>query len=1014
MSHLLPMRRTRLVPLVLAGVTGLAFTLTAAGGAQAQPTSSSSASSLYIVQMAGAPLATYRGGVVGFPATRPAHGHRLNAHTSWATAYSAHLHSTQNAVLARADVDTSKVAYHYSTVVNGVAARLTATEAMKLRATPGVVNVWKSRIVTIKSDPTKDFLGLTGSKGVWQKQFGGDANAGNGVIVGDIDTGFWPESPSWAPLSEPRSDDSTIAANFHGTCQPGANNGTFPPVTCNNKVIGARYFDAAGLSNNNPGEFKSPRDFDGHGDHTGSTAAGDLVKNITVSGIGGLGDAEGVAPGARVSVYKVLYESRDGTTAQGSDADIVAAINQAVSDGVNVINFSVGDNVDSFGMEELSFLNAAAAGVFVSAAAGNAGPGASTVDNAMPWETTDAAGTFDKAFTKTLTLGSGATFTGIGVGPAVPSSPLIDSPNAGLATASTTAATLCFSTATNGGTPALDPAKVAGKIVLCQRGSNARVDKSLAVKEAGGVGMILWNPSPNSLDADFHSVPSIAVDTATGQAVKSYIAGTASPTASLTAGVATTVEAPTVAGFSSRGPSPSSGGDLLKPDIMAPGVSVIAAVAPPNHNGNLYDVESGTSMAAPHIAGVAALLMSKHPDWTPMEIKSAMMTTANPKTTLGNPIAGTPFDFGSGEVNPAGAFDPGLVYDSGTVEWLQYLCGIGVPLFFSDGSTTCDRFGTIDPSDLNYPTIAIGALTGSETVIRTVTNISDKSGNYGLKVSAPAGFKVSVSTEHFVIKPGQQETYTVTITRTTAPLNAYAFGSLTWTDQRGHSVRSAIAVNPVALAAPNAVSGTGTSGSANVALQTGYNGTLTAAAQGLVNSTVTPLSLTVDPNVKFDPNAPATSDRTGRVDTVVPAGTKVAQFATFGSDYPAGTDVDIFLYRVSGSNLSLVGQSSGGTASENITLTNPTAATYALFVDLFATPGGGTAPLTVLPNTWVLPPTNAGNFTASPASQSVVSTGTPSVTLSWSGLAAGGHWLGRVEYGDGTNVIGSTLVRVDS
>ena len=1013
MSHLLrTRRRSRFVPLVVAGVSALVLALAAAGGAQAQP-APSSATALYIVQMAGAPVATYTGNVTGFPATRPSAGHRFNAHSAHATAYASHLRSTQNSVLTRAGVKTN-VVYHYTTVLNGIAARLTQVQAMKLQTTPGVVSVWKSRIVTAKSDPTKDFLGLTGKKGVWQKQFGGDANAGNGIIVGDIDTGFWPESPSWAPLPEPRSDDSIIANNFHGTCDPGINNRAFAPVTCNNKVIGARFFDAAGLSNRNPGEFKSPRDFDGHGDHTASTAAGDLVKNITVSGIGGLGDAEGVAPGARVSVYKVLYESADDTTSQGSDVDIVAAINQAVADGVNVINFSVGDNVDGFGPDELAFLNAAAAGVFVSAAAGNAGPGASTVDNAMPWETTDAAGTFDQAFTKTLTLGNGATYTGIGVGAAVPTSPLIDSATAGAAGASVTAATLCFSTATNGGTPALDPAKVAGKIVLCQRGSNARVDKSLAVKEAGGVGMILWNPTPNSLDADFHAVPSIAVDTPTGTAVKAYIAGTASPTASLTAGVATKVEAPFVAGFSSRGPSPSSGGDLLKPDIMAPGVSVIAAVAPPNHNGNLYDVESGTSMATPHIAGVAALLMSKHPDWTPMEIKSAMMTTASTTTNAGNPIAGTPFAFGSGEVQPAAAFDPGLVYDSSEVDWLRYLCGIGIALLFSDGSTTCDVLGTIDPSDLNYPTIAVGGLTGSQTVTRTVTNISSTPGNYKLSVTAPAGISVSVSTNHFAIQPGQQKTYSVTLTRTNAPLNAYGFGSLTWTDQAGHSVRSAIAVKPVALAAPSNVSGTGTSGTATVSLKTGYNGTLTATAQGLVKSTVTSLSLTGDPSGTFNQSAPAVSGRTGRVDTVVPAGTKVAQFATFASDYPAGTDVDIYLYRVTTSGLVEVALSAGGTASENITLSNPTAGTYALFVDLFATPGGGTQTLTVLPNTWVLAPTNDGNFTATPASQSVVSGGTSTVTLNWTGLTPGGHWLGRVEYGDGTNVIGSTLVSVDS
>jgi hypothetical protein len=198
-----------------------------------------------------------------------------------------------------------------------------------------------------------------------------------------------------------------------------------------------------------------------------------------------------------------------------------------------------------------------------------------------------------------------------------------------------------------------------------------------------------------------------------------------------------------------------------------------------------------------------------------------------------------------------------------------------------------------------------------------------------------------------------------------------------------------------------------------VPLQTGYNGTLTAVAQGLVKSTVTPLKLTTDPGAPFNPNAPATTDRTGKVETVVPPGTKVAQFSTFASDYPAGTDVDIYLYRVNGSGLTPVAQSAGSTPGENITLNDPAEGTYELYVDLFAAPSAS-LPLTVNPNTWVLAPTPAGNFTASPASQSVTSGGKPTVTLNWSGLTTPGHWLGRVEYGDGTNVIGSTLVNVNS
>jgi subtilisin family serine protease len=989
-------------PVALLVAAGVVLFATAAGQA-----SGGSSTSLYIVQFAGKPLATYAGGVSGYGATKPAKGHRIDTHSANAVAYSHYLANQQRIVLASAGVSAPAV-YRYTTVLNGVAMQLTSKQAAALGGNPGVLMVEKNRIFstqTTPQPPTPQFLGLTGSTGVWAQQFGGDSNAGNGVIVGDIDTGFWPENPSFAALPEPRSDDSVIASKWHGTCDTTGED----PVTCNNKVIGARYFDAAHLSTANPGEFTSPRDYDGHGSHTASTAAGDPVEG-TINGAD-VGPLEGMAPGARLAIYKVLYENAANTQASGSSADIVAAINDAVNDGVDVINYSVGDNVDSFSSVELSFLNAAAAGVFVSAAAGNAGPGASTVDNAMPWETTVAAGTFDQSFPKSVTLGNGATYTGVGRGVGVSSSPLIDSVNAGLATATATQAELCFS-------GFLDPDKVTGKIVLCKRGTNARIDKSLAVQEAGGVGMILYNASDaQEFDADFHFVPTAHINNTDGLAIKAYIAGTANPTASLSdTTVPTRVEAPVVAGFSSAGPSLFSGGDLGKPDIMAPGVDMVAAVSPRNHAGNLWDSESGTSMSTPHIAGVAALLLSKHPDWDPMEVKSALMTTANPLDNDGKPIqrAGvnaTPFDMGSGEVDPAPAFDPGLVYDSGIVDWLQYSCGVGVHLLTSNGDV-CNQVGSIPANQLNYPSIAAGALPGTETITRTVTSVDTQSDTYEVKVTNPTGYKVKVSPDHFVIQPGQSKTYSVTVTRTTAPLNAYAFGQLVWKDQRGHAVRSPISVKGVALAAPSTASGSGPSGSQPLALTAGYTGTLTTSVQGLAQSTVTPATL--DDAVAFNSSAPATSSSTERVDTTIPAGTVLARFATFAEDYPAGTDIDVFVYRVTGGSLVLAGQSAGGTATETVTIANPTAgATYAMFVNAFDVPGAPGTTLTAKPNVFLVPNSDVGNMTATPTSQAVTLGHSATVTLNWSGLASG-RWLGIVNFGDGTNTIGSTRVSITS
>ena len=498
---------------------------------------------------------------------------------------------------------------------------------------------------------------------MWQQQFGGSARAGEGVIVGVLDTGFWPENPSFAPLPEPRPDAAVIAAKWHGICDAGTDPDLANRVTCNNKVIGARWFDAGGLSNSVPDEFLSPRDRNSHGSHTASTAAGNNGPTAVVNGAS-YGTVSGMAPAARLAIYKIGWHQPDGT-ASGSTEDIAAAIDQATADGVDVINLSFsGSRTFVVDPVELAFLFSADAGVFAATSAGNSGPAASTVAHNSPWVTTVAASTHPRSFTRTATLGNGTTFSGPGVGSAVPSTGLVysgDVASPGLPDPS--AAELCFSGDQDAATPgvqlALDPAKVAGKIVACDRGVNARTDKSIAVQQAGGVGMILMNPSPNSVNADFHVIPTIHVDTPLRTTILAYIGSAgATATASLSAATEITVTAPAMAVFSSNGPALAGGGDLLKPDITAPGSDVIAAVSPPGDHGNNYDAFSGTSMSSPHIAGIAALIMGKNPTWSPMWVKSAMMTTAGQTDSAGQPIVGpsgtspaTPLNFGSGHVS---------------------------------------------------------------------------------------------------------------------------------------------------------------------------------------------------------------------------------------------------------------------------------------------------------------------------------------------------------------------------
>ena len=616
-----------------------------------------------------------------------------------------------------------------------------------MRFQKGVVAVTPDELISVDTSSTPAFLGLTANGGLWD-QLGGvskgglDKGAGEDIIIGIIDSGIWPDSKSFSDRKLDGSNGNLYphkVTGFHGTCQTGEN---FTSSNCNDKLIGARYFNAAwggsaALEALRPWEFMSPRDYNGHGTHTSSTAGGNFGVPTT-GPASAFGEISGMAPRARISAYKALWSTVDGATASGFPSDLVAAIDQAVADGVDVINYSISGTLTNFlDPAEVSFLFAADAGVFVAASAGNSGPAASTVAHPSPWISTVAAGTHNRGVSGSVTLGNGTTYNGASVaatsaGPA----PFVDSTAVGLPGANATALALCFSAASNGGTAVLDPAKVAGKILLCDRGTNARVDKSLAVQQAGGIGMVLVNTSPNSLNADFHVIPSVHLADTARAAVKAY-AATAGATATVNKAVFDfATPAPFTAAFSSRGPLIAGAGDLLKPDVIAPGQDVLAAVAKTPAQQNLdFNVLSGTSMSSPHVAGLGALLKQLHPDWSPMAIKSALMTSGTdvldgPKT---DPIV--IFRQGAGHVRPNSAADPGLVFDHGFNDWLAFLCGTTTGVATSTCNSLKAAGFSTDPSDLNVASIAIGDLPGSQTVIRKVTNVGKSAATYNASVT---------------------------------------------------------------------------------------------------------------------------------------------------------------------------------------------------------------------------------------------------------------------------------------
>jgi subtilisin family serine protease len=982
---------------LIAATAGVPLLVNAANASQpvsraADPDVKRSETGSYIVQLDDSPVAEYDGDIAGLAATKVAPGGKLLKTAAPVIDYVKHLTSERDELLTKNNV---KKLYDYNYTYAGFSAEMSYDDAVKLAKSSGVKSVEPSEIEHADTVDTPRFLGLSGKGGAWQ-QAGGVDQAGDGVIIGMIDSGYTPERPSFAPMKTTKQSDAIVAKKWKGTCQAGEE----APVTCNNKVIGARYFDKGIGTRPIPEEYRSPRDYGGHGTHTASTAAGNYGVEMSVMGRD-YGKGSGMAPHARLAIYKALWAVDATGGGSGTDADIVAAIDAAVADGVDVINYSISGSGSTYvNATGLAFLRAAKAGVFVATSAGNTGPGEATVGKTYPWVTSVANGTHDRDIQTTVTLGNGRSYTGAGIGAGVPQSPVILAKDAGLQGADPANLTLC-----QAGT--LDPAKVKGKIVVCDRGVNARVDKSLQVKNAGGVGMILLNLTPSTLDSDLHSVPTVHLNEKAAPEVKAYVGGTASPTATISAGTPVRVTAPMVAASSSRGPSPAGNGDLLKPDVMAPGTNVLAATTAFSAAGGEYAFMSGTSMSTPHIAGIAAVLKAKHPTWSPMAIKSAMMTTATDKDTAGKPIKNDsgsqadPFGYGAGLVQPKLGMDPGLVYDSTYTDWTKFVCGSGqVPA----NHELCAN-GKIDLSDLNYPTIAIGDLAGRQTVTRTVTNVGKLPEVYFPKVEGVKGLKVTVSPKLLVTLPGRSTTYKVTFENSGAPLEQYSFGRLVWKSAK-HSVASTLAVKPLTVKAPTQVNGTGTSGSVEVPVTAGYAGTLTTTAVGLDEAAVGEAALKNPGGVSFPTTAPKVNDHVAKFTVDVPAGTTHARFSTFDADYPAGTDLDVFVYQAG--TTTLLGSSTGGSAEEEVNLPRPAGGQVDVYVDLYA----GANEQTVKLNHWELQKA-VGNLTATPATQPVQVAGAATVTANWSGLTAGTRYLGQLCFSDGADGSGSTIVRVD-
>ncbi len=967
----------------LAVGTLCAGALTAPPGADAAPgalgstAASTAGNGKYVVVLARPPAASYRGGTTGIARTAPRPGARYDATSSAARAYTAFLRDRQDQ-LARAV--GAEPFYHYTVGLDGFAAELDAQQARRLAGLAGVLAVVPDRERHLDGRLTATPTGLTAPQGAATLPAGPRQAAGRGIVIGIVDSGIDSDSRSFAATGR------AAVPGFTGRCRPGVDDDEAAGFTCSTKLVGGDYFltGQGGPGAISEQEFLSPEDYAGHGSLVASAAAGGRVHDASPVGVG-LGMVSGTAPGAAIASYKACWTADDQTDSCLT-SDSVAAIDQAVADGVDVISYAIsGPRSDLVDPVELAFMYAADAGVFVAASAGNDGPAVGSVAHPGPWVTTVGAATH-YAYPATVVLGDGSELVGRSVTPDdVDTAPLVLARDAAAEGADEGEAQLCFP-------DSLDPAAVEGAIVVCDRGTSDRVEKSRVVAEAGGVGVLLLNPTAGTLDADLHSVPTVHLGDEAYDDVYAY-AEAADPTARIDARAgALPPEPPAIGEVSGRGPSAAAGGDVLKPDLVASGIDVIGAVAPESDTGRRYDVASGTSLAAAHVAGLAAVVRRAHPTWSPMAIKSAMMTTARDLTDTT-----APFDQGAGLVQPRRFLDPGLVFDSGFADWAGFLAGRGYRAAFAAPP--------LRASNLNQPSIAVDELTGRETVRRTVTNVDDKTSTYSVDVRGFDGISVTAVPSVFTLAPGQRQTLTLRVVRDSADLGTYQVGTVRLGDSTGgHVVRLPIAVRPVGVRAPREVS---LDGSDRLTTRSGLDGTLVAKIRGMVPGVDAVGNGTDTQGADFDPVLDGLWSQT--IEVGGPA--ELVRVQTMPGD--RADDLDLFVLDENGAP---VGEAASGSAAETVTLRGLAAGTYTVYVQpwFVADPSGET---TFTVRTFQVPRQPTGTLSAQPRRQEAVAARDDTWQLGTGRLRPATSYLGWIGwYRDNRaddELVGSTLVSVD-
>jgi subtilisin family serine protease len=706
------------------------------------------ATGVYIVRLKDAPLASYRGGIAGLEATSPrvTGARKLDVNSPASVAYLDYLAQKRTQLLAAMEDGFGhevEILFQYDVAYNGMAVRLTSQEAFELAAFSGVADVQPEfvRYPTTEAGPA-----WIGAPGIWDGSAvpGGMGTMGEGVIAGVIDTGQNLDNPSFADIGGDGYDhDNPLGPNTYvGLCldDPGT-------WVCNDKFIGYYIFTG-----------EDHEDTDGHGSHTASTVAGNVVLSTTATMIAPTtiysATVSGVAPHANIIGYDACDD--DGGC---PGAALIAAINQATADRVDVINYSIGGGPSNpwLDADALAFLAAQDAGVIPVTSAGNNGPDPGTIGSPgdAPWLLAVAASTHNRFHRNSLISMSGGDtpppddILGKGLTSGYSSHPIVYAGNFG--------DPLC-------GSPFAPGTWQNGEIVVCDRGGGfGRVEKGANVLAGGAGGYVLANAESDgrSLNGDPHVLPAVHIVYEDGVALKDWLASGSGHMAAIAGYTASfdPANGDVMAAFSSRGPSPAVP-DVIKPDVTAPGLDIFAAYRDPED----YWIISGTSMSSPHAAGAAALLRALYPGWSPAQIKSALMTTAWTATVVkeDDVTPADPFDIGSGRIDLSKAAQVGLVLDVTTTEYEDANPGTGG-----------------EPKALNLPSMADSQCPGTCSWLRTVASTLDTTVSWTAVVTAPPGMTLAVTPSSFDLGALASQPIVVDADVGDLPGGAWVFGQVT-------------------------------------------------------------------------------------------------------------------------------------------------------------------------------------------------------------------------------------------